>query len=256
MNKSLAITMFAGAVSANLGANGYSRGIPPTTQNCNSHPMVSTSASDYAAQNIAWGLVVDREFGGCRCADEDEMEFGPNPVNYEDNMWSCRCLNTDLYVSQPEGLYKCWNPANNLENAGVVASQLWANFPNNKSHVTNNLNGACNTAAGVAPAITGVSRLNDANGKKCGVISECQTAAVTQQRTRWNEEAARALRTKESARVLSNKSLLPEAEMDHARTLRIKMTKENRMRARVQVASLAMKYRAVKNAMLAGSLDK
>ena len=34
------------------------------------------------------------------------------------------------------------------------------------------------------------------------------------------------------------------------------MTKENRMRARVQVASLAMKYRAIKNAMITGSIDK
>jgi len=49
---------------------------------------------------------------------------------------------------------------------------------------------------------------------------------------------------------------MPEDEIDHARVLRLKMTKENRMRARVQVASVAMKYRAVKNAMLAGSIDK
>ena len=49
---------------------------------------------------------------------------------------------------------------------------------------------------------------------------------------------------------------MPEDEIDHARVLRLKMTKENRMRARVQVASIAMKYRAVKNAMLAGSIDK
>jgi len=34
------------------------------------------------------------------------------------------------------------------------------------------------------------------------------------------------------------------------------MTRENKMRARVQVAALSMKYRAVKNSMLTGSLDK
>jgi len=62
--------------------------------------------------------------------------------------------------------------------------------------------------------------------------------------------------TKESARVIAKQSLMPEAEVDHARVLRLKMTKENRMRARVQVASIAMKYRAVKNAMIAGSIDK
>jgi len=78
-----------------------------------------------------------------------------------------------------------------------------------------------------------VARLNDSNGKKCGVIHECQNAAVQQQRERWNLEAARALQTKEAAKVYAMKSLLPEAEMDRARTLRMKMTKENRMRARV-----------------------
>lgn len=218
--------------------------------------MLSTSASNYSAQNIAWGLVVDREFGGCRCADEDEMEFGPNPVNYEDNMWACRCLNTDLYESQPEGLYKCWNSASSQETPTNIESRLWENFTAmRQSEATNNLDSACidNEREGF---VNGVSRLNDANGKKCGVIPECQNEAVKQQRTRWNEEAARALRTKESARTISNKSLLPEDEMDRARTLRMKMTKENRMRARVQVASLAMKYRAIKNAMITGSIDK
>ena len=39
-------------------------------------------------------------------------------------------------------------------------------------------------------------------------------------------------------------------------SLRKKMTTENRRRARVQVAGLSMKYRAVKNSMLTGSLDK
>jgi len=38
--------------------------------------------------------------------------------------------------------------------------------------------------------------------------------------------------------------------------MRLKMTKENRQRARVQVAAISMKYRAAKNAMLTGSLDK
>ena len=101
-----------------------------------------------------------------------------------------------------------------------------------------------------------VIHLNDVNGKKCGVISSCVQAAVTQQRGRWNAEAARALKTKEAARVHAKLSLMPEDEVARARVLRLKMTKENRMRARVQVASLSMKYRAVKNAMLAGSVDK
>ena len=113
MNKSLAIAMIAVGAFANpmMGANGYSRGVPPTTQNCNSYPQLSTGGTNYDAQLSAWGLVVDREFGGCRCADEDEMEFGPNAAMYTDNTWSCRCLNSDLYLSQPEGAYKCWSSA-------------------------------------------------------------------------------------------------------------------------------------------------
>jgi len=49
---------------------------------------------------------------------------------------------------------------------------------------------------------------------------------------------------------------MPDDEIHRARTLRLKMTKENRGRARVQVASVSMKYRAVKNSMLSGSIDK
>ncbi len=80
MFKSFALAMFAGAAVATpgYGANGYARGVPPTTQNCNSYPSTVTGATDTNAQNIAWGLIVDREFGGCRCADEDEMEFQPD----------------------------------------------------------------------------------------------------------------------------------------------------------------------------------
>ena len=50
--------------------------------------------------------------------------------------------------------------------------------------------------------------------------------------------------------------MMPDNEISRARVLRLKMTKENKIRARVQVAALSMKYRAVKNSMLAGALDK
>jgi len=49
---------------------------------------------------------------------------------------------------------------------------------------------------------------------------------------------------------------MPEQEMARARTIRITMSKENRMRARVQIAGVAQKYRLAKDAMLSGSLDK
>jgi hypothetical protein len=101
-----------------------------------------------------------------------------------------------------------------------------------------------------------IANLNDTNGKRCGVIQECRDTAVQQQRDRWNQEAARALQTKDAARIYAKKSMMPDNEISRARVLRLKMTKENKIRARVQVAALSMKYRAVKNAMLAGSLDK
>jgi hypothetical protein len=50
--------------------------------------------------------------------------------------------------------------------------------------------------------------------------------------------------------------MMPDAEIYRARTLRVKMSKENRMRARVMIAGIAQKYRAAKDAMLTGSLDK
>lgn len=56
---------------------------------------------------MAWGLVIDREFGGCRCADEQEMEFQPDADSYMDNSWACRCLNSDLYLSKPAMKYNC-----------------------------------------------------------------------------------------------------------------------------------------------------
>jgi len=49
---------------------------------------------------------------------------------------------------------------------------------------------------------------------------------------------------------------MPENEMARARTIRLKMAKENRMRARIQIASIAQQYRAAKDSMLTGAIDK
>jgi len=100
------------------------------------------------------------------------------------------------------------------------------------------------------------AKINDANGKKCGIVPDCQTVAVTQQQTYWNDEVARAYKTKDSAKDYAKRSMMPEDEISRARTIRVKMSKENRMRARVQIAGIAQKYRAAKDAMLSGSLDK
>ena len=76
MFKSFTMALIAGCASALPGgANGYARGIPPTTTNCNGYPTLSNMSTNLDSQALAWGLTVDREFGGCRCADEDEMEF-------------------------------------------------------------------------------------------------------------------------------------------------------------------------------------
>jgi len=94
------------------------------------------------------------------------MEFQPNPANYEDNMWSCRCLNNDLYPSQSEGLYKCWDPSTGRETDATAAAKTWLNYPaKDQGQIVNNLAASCPP--------TMVARLNDTNGKKCGIIAEC-----------------------------------------------------------------------------------
>lgn len=50
--------------------------------------------------------------------------------------------------------------------------------------------------------------------------------------------------------------MMPENEIRHAETIKRKMSAENSQRTRVAVASISMKYKAAKNAMIAGSLDK
>lgn len=49
---------------------------------------------------------------------------------------------------------------------------------------------------------------------------------------------------------------MPENEISRARTIRVKMSKENRMRARIQIAGVAQQYRAAKDSMLTGAIDK
>jgi len=72
----------------------------------------------------------------------------------------------------------------------------------------------------------------------------------------WNNETSRALQTRDQARIYAKKSLLPDDELTRARQLRNKMTGENRARARVQVSALTLRYRALKNNMVAGTLSK
>ena len=93
-------TLLTALVSAQ-GSNGFSRGVPPVTTNCRAYPPT------FEQQDVAWGLTVDREFGGCRCADQDEMEFAPNRNVFAENTWRCQCLNEDLYLSQPELKKSC-----------------------------------------------------------------------------------------------------------------------------------------------------
>jgi hypothetical protein len=122
MFKTYASAVLASMVAAQpFGANGYSRGVPPTTQNCNGYPMMGQS-TNFASQSIAWGLEVDREFGGCRCADEDEMEFQPSKKTPAQNTWACRCLNEDLYTSCSTWEITCGlNPAAGLTGTAWLA---------------------------------------------------------------------------------------------------------------------------------------
>ena len=123
MFKPFAMAVLAGSVAAlPFGANGYARGVPPTTQNCNSYPMIGLS-TNFASQSLPWGLTVDREFGGCRCADEDEMEFQPSASTPADNTWACRCLNEDLYVSMPQWQITCQlNPVQPVDAVTAISN--------------------------------------------------------------------------------------------------------------------------------------
>ena len=147
MFKTFTATMLSAGALA--GSNGYSRGVPPTTQNCNSYPMNGFN-SNTASQSVAWGLTVDIEFGGCRCYDEDEMEFGPTPANYADNNWSCKCLNSDLYLDKPEESYSCFTAGDSSVAEVPVDSIAKCVSPNPTNY-----------------------KINDANGKNCGVVPAC-----------------------------------------------------------------------------------
>ena len=94
-------------LASSTAAAKYTRGEPPITQDCNNYPIVALG-TDFSSQSVPWGLVVDREFGGCACADSDEMEFRHNEndnededfnpnLNRVDSTWACKCLNADLY---------------------------------------------------------------------------------------------------------------------------------------------------------------
>jgi len=94
MFKAFAVAALGGATLVSANFKSYARGTPPTTQNCNMYPVA-------AQQTVAWGLVVDREFGGCRCADETRQEWMPDPATHLDSTWACYCLNTDTYLNMP-----------------------------------------------------------------------------------------------------------------------------------------------------------
>ena len=229
-------------LGATAAANGFSIGVPPVTTYCKTYPSLPNMSGNFYSQSVAWGLTVDREFGGCRCADQDEMEFGPDAGNMAPDTWRCQCLNDDLYLSQPELTTECRKLANNkvLKPSAVEWTEA-----------------SCNTEANrTAPFTGGRLLINDKNGKKCGVVLECQQLASQEQGANWNTERARAVQTKDSARLYAKKSMMPEGEMSRARILRVKATKQNRMRARLQVTGIAQKYRALKSAFRTGALDK
>jgi len=51
MSKSFAMALIAASVSAVPGGpNGYARGIPPTTTNCNGYPTLSNMSTNYDSQ--------------------------------------------------------------------------------------------------------------------------------------------------------------------------------------------------------------
>lgn len=132
-------------------------------------------SGNLAAQKVAFGLTIDREFGGCRCSDQDEMEFGPNPAMQEDNTWRCQCLNDDLYLSQPVPEYVCRRVQDNAEVALLTAVSAGAMVAPVVPEWTSV---SCNAQAGIGG---GRLSVNDANGKRCGIIKRCLDEASDQQ---------------------------------------------------------------------------
>jgi len=55
---------------------------------------------------------------------------------------------------------------------------------------------------------------------------------------------------------LAKKALVSDKELARARILRLQQTKDNRSRSRAKIASIAMKYRDIKNAYLDGLIEK
>jgi len=129
MFKAFGVMCLAACAHAYAGqSHGYAMGVPPTTQNCNSYPKLANGAVDKARQDISWGLVVDREFGGCKCADDDAV-FKPHPRFNAGNAWSCVCTNDDFMPSMPEDKYITVNTLeqlndNNGKKCGVIRECL------------------------------------------------------------------------------------------------------------------------------------
>ena len=161
MFKTTNVALIAGSALVSANAMGFSLGVPPTTTGCQ-------TATTFSA--VPWGLTVDREFGGCKCADENNMEFAPDSVSNADNSWACQCLDPDLYLS--------------------------------------------------APTPTAANVISDNNGKKCGIVIACKTKAVTSWTTLWNQEVAVAERARDNAKKYAKRSMLTDATIKRAKTMR------------------------------------
>lgn len=91
---------------------------------------------------------------------------------------------------------------------------------------------------------------------KCGVVPQCQEAAVGIQRLLWNRGTARANKERKAAIEYSRRQLVPDSEAQRARMARLQQTKSNRTRVRNLVEAVTTRYREVKNDMIQGLISK
>jgi carboxypeptidase C (cathepsin A) len=98
---------------ANAATNQYSRGFPPTSDNCVTQ---TTGRGTYYNSHLTWGLKRDPKNGGCKCA-ADDAEWGPG--NGQDEEWRCHCINKMAYEKMEYAYTDTANREKNNKACGV-----------------------------------------------------------------------------------------------------------------------------------------
>jgi len=100
------------------------------------------------------------------------------------------------------------------------------------------------------------TKVNDKNRLECGVILECQTTAVLQQKGIWNSKMSRLQKEYGVSKYLAEKQLVQEDEINKMQHVRVERTKHNRVRAKTSLSAVASKYAQVKMQFVNGAISK